>query len=272
MQRLINILTVMLVISGCHVGLSTISREPSRFQSVIACAQALTLDGSTDSTPNPAKKYRRSECPECKGKGYIMSGDGLFKQNCPYCVPDSEDIKGKNVGLSYCNRRDCPCEDCICPPNKCKCKVKNECNQNRVMCGADCVCENGKCKCENPKDCVNITASEINPNGCCADCICPAGRCSCTYPGECLVKRNGGKAVKICDGQSCRQYQPPAKASNLLPNAKATINQPKAQTQNKKGSSTYIYSNGERCSSSGGGWGTSSRGGRRGGFGGRGIF
>lgn len=37
---------------------------------------------------NIEKKYKRSDCPVCKGKGYYISGDGISKVTCGYCEPD----------------------------------------------------------------------------------------------------------------------------------------------------------------------------------------
>lgn len=37
------------------------------------------------------KKYKRSECPVCKGKGWYISGDGIAKVDCGYCEPDKKD-------------------------------------------------------------------------------------------------------------------------------------------------------------------------------------
>jgi len=36
------------------------------------------------------KKYKRKDCPICKGKGYYISGDGISKVNCGYCEPDQK--------------------------------------------------------------------------------------------------------------------------------------------------------------------------------------
>ena len=30
-------------------------------------------------------KYKRKDCPVCKGKGYYISGDGIAKIECTYC-------------------------------------------------------------------------------------------------------------------------------------------------------------------------------------------
>lgn len=31
------------------------------------------------------KKYKRKDCPVCKGKGWYMSGDNIKKIDCQYC-------------------------------------------------------------------------------------------------------------------------------------------------------------------------------------------
>lgn len=36
------------------------------------------------------QKYKRKDCPVCKGKGWYMSGDGIKKIECTYCEPDTE--------------------------------------------------------------------------------------------------------------------------------------------------------------------------------------
>jgi hypothetical protein len=35
-----------------------------------------------------AVKYKRKDCPVCKGKGWYMSGDGILKIDCTYCEAD----------------------------------------------------------------------------------------------------------------------------------------------------------------------------------------
>ena len=37
------------------------------------------------------KKYKRSECPVCKGKGWYISGDKIQRVDCGYCEPDKDD-------------------------------------------------------------------------------------------------------------------------------------------------------------------------------------
>ena len=36
------------------------------------------------------QKYKRKDCPICKGKGFYISGDGIKKVDCGYCEPDKE--------------------------------------------------------------------------------------------------------------------------------------------------------------------------------------
>lgn len=36
------------------------------------------------------KKYKRKDCPVCKGKGWYISGDGIAKVDCGYCEPETD--------------------------------------------------------------------------------------------------------------------------------------------------------------------------------------
>lgn len=38
------------------------------------------------------KKYKRKDCPVCKGVGWYMSGDKIKKIECSYCEPDKGSI------------------------------------------------------------------------------------------------------------------------------------------------------------------------------------
>lgn len=37
------------------------------------------------------KKYKRKDCPVCKGKGWYISGDKITKVECGYCEPETKD-------------------------------------------------------------------------------------------------------------------------------------------------------------------------------------
>jgi hypothetical protein len=36
------------------------------------------------------EKYKRKDCPVCKGKGWYISGDGIKKVDCGYCEPEEK--------------------------------------------------------------------------------------------------------------------------------------------------------------------------------------
>ena len=42
-------------------------------------------------TEAPNKKYKRKDCPVCKGKGWYISGDGIKKVDCGYCEPETNE-------------------------------------------------------------------------------------------------------------------------------------------------------------------------------------
>ena len=44
-----------------------------------------------------SKKYKRKDCPVCKGKGYYISGDGIAKVECGYCEVEKTQISQKVV-------------------------------------------------------------------------------------------------------------------------------------------------------------------------------
>lgn len=54
---------------------------------------AVTLAGGiikSQHTEN-TKKYKRKNCPVCKGKGWYISGDKISKVDCGYCEAESSD-------------------------------------------------------------------------------------------------------------------------------------------------------------------------------------
>lgn len=42
----------------------------------------------------PDQKYKRKNCPVCKGTGKYLSGDGIKMVDCGYCEPDKKDSGG----------------------------------------------------------------------------------------------------------------------------------------------------------------------------------
>ncbi len=52
------------------------------------CLSGAVLQAKKDT---PIVKYKRKDCPVCKGKGWYISGDGIAKVDCGYCEPESEE-------------------------------------------------------------------------------------------------------------------------------------------------------------------------------------
>jgi hypothetical protein len=52
---------------------------------------AVSLAGGIIKAKNveSTKKYKRKDCPVCKGKGWYISGDGIEKVKCGYCEDDN---------------------------------------------------------------------------------------------------------------------------------------------------------------------------------------
>lgn len=48
----------------------------------------------------PVKKYKRKDCPVCKGKGWYISGDGIAKVSCGYCEPENKELPADFINPS----------------------------------------------------------------------------------------------------------------------------------------------------------------------------
>ena len=54
----------------------------------------VTLVGAKIAASNidkPVEKYKREDCPVCKGKGWYISGDNLAKVDCVYCEEETKE-------------------------------------------------------------------------------------------------------------------------------------------------------------------------------------
>jgi hypothetical protein len=57
----------------------------------VSTMSGVCLTAGVISSENPdteTKKYKRKDCPVCKGKGWYISGDGIAKVDCGYCEPE----------------------------------------------------------------------------------------------------------------------------------------------------------------------------------------
>ena len=59
------------------------------------------------------KKYKRKDCPVCKGTGYYISGDGIKKVDCGYCTPDKTEYPKVISHPPVKIQQNCP--DGVCP-------------------------------------------------------------------------------------------------------------------------------------------------------------
>jgi hypothetical protein len=64
-----------------------------------------------------SQKYKRKDCPVCKGKGWYMSGDGILKIDCTYCEQDKSSI---SVGPITSINPKPPTETPNCTSGQCK--------------------------------------------------------------------------------------------------------------------------------------------------------
>jgi hypothetical protein len=95
------------------------SYQGSTLAPVIIAGSVVKHEGS-----EIVKKYKRKDCPVCKGTGKYLSGDGIKMVECGYCEPEAKDeavthdpviIHSKKS--PFCKCEDCKCEDCKCKPN-----------------------------------------------------------------------------------------------------------------------------------------------------------
>ena len=68
------------------------------------------------------KKYKRKDCPICKGKGFYISGDGIKKVDCGYCEPEKTQPELPKVMIHppIIIKQNCPNGVCPTPSNKVK--------------------------------------------------------------------------------------------------------------------------------------------------------
>lgn len=66
------------------------------------------------------KKYKRKDCPICKGTGKYLSGDGISMVDCGYCEPENKDEIKHDPVVVYGNKSSC--QNPVCKCKECKCK------------------------------------------------------------------------------------------------------------------------------------------------------
>ena len=71
--------------------IGTILVAGSRYEGSTAAAVALSGGVIKTTHIDPAsKKYKRKDCPVCKGTGKYLSGDSIKMVDCGYCEPETQ--------------------------------------------------------------------------------------------------------------------------------------------------------------------------------------
>lgn len=71
---------------GLLAAVATVSTFKYSTVSVVTIAGAIIKANSV----TVIEKYKRKDCPVCKGKGWYISGDGIKKVDCGYCEPEKK--------------------------------------------------------------------------------------------------------------------------------------------------------------------------------------
>lgn len=131
---------VLLVITGCD---NLVQKEYPREQSKTVIANVIVKDSliAPVDTPVVDQKYKRSECPECKGTGKLKSGDGLNDTECKYCEPDKKMAAVEYFGMTPGQK--C-CKHCICGDD-CQCTYPGQCLVDKNGGWSVYICEKGAC-------------------------------------------------------------------------------------------------------------------------------
>lgn len=137
------------IITGCSE-----KREYVRdyYTSEAACYLLATSKMVTDQPITVDKKYKRSECPHCKGTGKMTHGDGHTSE-CTMCeVGDYRDLVSQPIKADGC------CFDCIC--KDCDCTYPGECIIKANKGWPVKICDGDTCRIYYPH---NEDGNEYNP-------------------------------------------------------------------------------------------------------------
>jgi len=77
---------IKIICIGLLVAVATVSTFKYSTVSVVTIAGAIIRSNSV----TVIEKYKRKDCPVCKGKGWYISGDGIKKVDCGYCEPEEK--------------------------------------------------------------------------------------------------------------------------------------------------------------------------------------
>lgn len=81
---MINKLLCIAILSTVFVSNVQTKYAPTK-ASVIIAGSIISSQHEQDT-----KKYKRKDCPVCKGKGWYISGDGIKRVDCGYCYDETK--------------------------------------------------------------------------------------------------------------------------------------------------------------------------------------
>lgn len=83
MKLFIAVLTGTLLFGNLNIPNDNTKSKSISSIAVVTLVGGKILSGETEIK----EKYKRKDCPVCKGKGWYISGDGIEKIECQYCEP-----------------------------------------------------------------------------------------------------------------------------------------------------------------------------------------
>lgn len=152
------IVIIALVVTGCE---TKIVEKHYATQDYTPAASAFIIhegivNPSKGGGGEVSKKYKRSECPECKGAGIIYPDGGGVKLECPYCVVDNDSV-GQTVAdvLTPKAFAQC-CPHCICGED-CQCVYPGQCLIKKNNGWPVKICNGAQCAVYYPQDTVGTS-------------------------------------------------------------------------------------------------------------------
>jgi hypothetical protein len=71
--------------------ISTVASVAIDYRDISPTAAVCLVGGELKAqNTNTVQKYKRKDCPVCKGKGWYISGDDIKKVDCGYCEPENQ--------------------------------------------------------------------------------------------------------------------------------------------------------------------------------------
>lgn len=83
------------IIFSALIGTAIFATVPQYDYSTTSVVTLVGASIASSQSTDIVEKYKRKDCPVCKGKGWYISGDGIEKVDCGYCEPDNGENHAK---------------------------------------------------------------------------------------------------------------------------------------------------------------------------------